>query len=283
MNESTFAHDTAVERVPVPGSGERATIAFRANLSERWWVFKGPNGGYVAAVLTRAVLEASEGGSRRPRSVTIHYLARPRAGACEIEVTVEREGRTLTFTSVRLVQDGAVKALGLVVLGGDRGDAVEFQDVTMPVVPPPEECPTLADLAGTYVVPAEISARYEIRPALGEVPGSASGERALTGAWIRFTEPYVPDSLFVVAAADGMPPAVLTRHLHGSRLFGVPTVDLTIHLHEPLPLPQAGVGDWCFAVFRTKKSRAGLLDEDGEIWSRGGLLLAQSRQHALPQ
>jgi acyl-CoA thioesterase len=57
----------------------------------------------------------------------------------------------------------------------------------------------------------------------------------------------------------------------------VPTVDLTIHFRdEPAP-----VHDWCLARFVSRHASHGFVEEDGEIWSRDGRLLAQSRQLAL--
>ncbi len=59
--------------------------------------------------------------------------------------------------------------------------------------------------------------------------------------------------------------------------LAVPTLDLTVHLRGALPRP----GDWVLGRFRTRAARAGFLEEDGELWSRDGELLAQSRQLAL--
>ena len=60
-----------------------------------------------------------------------------------------------------------------------------------------------------------------------------------------------------------------------------PTVDLTIHFRGPLPQPAAEPGERVLAVFRTRLAREGFLEEDGELWSRDGVLLAHSRQLAL--
>jgi len=50
-------------------------------------------------------------------------------------------------------------------------------------------------------------------------------------------------------------------------------------LPAQLPLP----GDWVLARFASRLSRDGFIEEDGEIWSRDGWLIAQSRQLALLQ
>jgi acyl-CoA thioesterase len=59
----------------------------------------------------------------------------------------------------------------------------------------------------------------------------------------------------------------------------VPTIDLTVHFREELP--PAGVGDdFVFARFDSKRARDGMWEENGELWSRDGRLIVQSRQLA---
>ena len=58
-----------------------------------------------------------------------------------------------------------------------------------------------------------------------------------------------------------------------------PTVDLTIHFRQTPGAARSD--DYALAVFRTRRAHEGFLEEDGEIWSRDGELLAQSRQLAL--
>ena len=63
--------------------------------------------------------------------------------------------------------------------------------------------------------------------------------------------------------------------------MGVPTVDLTVHFREPLPVLTMAPEDHCFGRFWTTMSRDGFIEEDGEVWSPDGRLLAQSRQLAV--
>ena len=60
--------------------------------------------------------------------------------------------------------------------------------------------------------------------------------------------------------------------------LGVPTVDLTIHFRNPGHVVSAG--EFCLTRFRTRVAAEGFVEEDGEIWSRDGVLLAQSRRLA---
>src|SRR4051794_10615821 len=83
-----FLTDTAV----VPQGEGRYT----ARIDPGWWIERGPTGGYVAALILRAVTAEVAEPDRRLRSFTVHYLAPPHEGPVDVVVTVERQGRSLT-------------------------------------------------------------------------------------------------------------------------------------------------------------------------------------------
>jgi acyl-CoA thioesterase len=112
--------------------------------------------------------------------------------------------------------------------------------------------------------------RYDMRPAIGAAPFERGAE-ALTGGWIRTADGDELDAVLVAAITDAWPPALFAVV---DTPLGVPTVDLTIHLREqPTPGDQ-----WALVRFRTTAVADGYLEEDGEVWSSDGRLLAQSRQ-----
>ncbi len=259
-----FDADTAVRPA---GEG-----LFEARIDPGWWVMAGPNGGYVAAILLRAFALAQGDPMRAPRSLTLHFTAPPTAGPASIETRVERKGRSFTTVSGRLVQDGSLRALALAAFSTERRGA-EFAEVSMPEVLPPEGCSAMERRI-------EIHDRYEQRWAIGDLPFSG-GDRALGGGWIRFPEPRQLDALAVAAFADAFPPAIFSRLQDLTLTGGVPTIDLTVHFRTPLPAPEVPPDAWVLAVFRSRLARGGFVEEDGEIWSRDGSLIAQSRQLAL--
>jgi acyl-CoA thioesterase len=109
----------------------------------------------------------------------------------------------------------------------------------------------------------------------------ASSEHALAGGWLRAREPRIADSPFIALLCDAWPPSVAQhRALAALPPRGMPTVDLTIHFRAPVPA-DARPDDFYLGVFRSRTLRDGFVEEDGEIWSRGGVLLAQSRQLAM--
>src|ERR687897_2758294 len=79
---------------------------YESSLDRAWWVHRGPNGGYLAAIALRALTDAVADEQRSPRSLTVHYAAPPGEGTLEIATVIERAGRSLTTCSARLEQGG---------------------------------------------------------------------------------------------------------------------------------------------------------------------------------
>lgn len=264
---SRFAADSAVTPIPdEPG-------AFLATIDRGWWIERGPNGGYVAAILSRAVEAAVADPSRTLRSLTIHYLRPPTEGQVRLSTTIERQGRSMTTVSVRMEQADRSIALALAAVSSPR-DGLVFDDATVPDVVPPEDI----DPVERGGPPIPMRDRYQMRWALGPLPFSG-GSEARSGGWIRLNPDEAAgtsaDAHLLVALTDAWIPPVFGR---ASQPLGVPTVDLTVHLRAPVP---EGYDDWFLAEFRSRTAVDGFLEEDGRIWTRDGLLVAQSRQLAV--
>jgi acyl-CoA thioesterase len=60
-------------------------------------------------------------------------------------------------------------------------------------------------------------------------------------------------------------------------LAPAPTIDLTVHFRTSLPLDDSLL----LGRFRSNLVREGFFDEDGELWTPDGTLVAQSRQLGL--
>jgi acyl-CoA thioesterase len=259
-----FDTDTAIEDL---GGGR-----FGAVMSERWWVGRGPNGGYVAAVILRAIL-ATAGTERAPRSLTVHFPSAPEAGAVEIAVSLDREGRSASFVSARMTQDGQLRASALAMLGADR-EGPEFSELEMPSAELSAELysPDPATVEGM----PPLLGNYSFSLAIGEPV--FSGEEARSGAWLRTREPRELDAPLAAAMLDAWFPAPFVR-LRAPAL--APTIDYTVHFRSPLPPPGASPEDAHLLAFRSGLARGGFFEEDGELWSQDGNLLAHSRQLAL--
>ena len=86
------------------------------------------------------------------------------------------------------------------------------------------------------------------------------------------------DPILAAALTDAWPPAIFAR---ATASFAAPTIDLTVHFRAATPVAGAAADDFCLAAFRSRIASDGFVEEDGELWSPGGLMIAQSRQLAL--
>ena len=258
---SAFEQATAVTAL---GDGR-----WKATADPAWFATVGPNGGYTAAIVLRAMTSELNDPAREPRSLTLHYLRPLVAGDYEIAVTVERAGRRLSTVTARVEQNGSQCLVAIAALSEDFDAVADYAD-PMPAVPPPDELePIAVDRALV-----EIAKRFEQRRTIG---GRlfASEDEALTGGWIAFREGDPPLDAFALAMlTDAWVPSPFVRL---DRPVGAPTVDLTMHFRAP-----GERVEWpALVVFRSRFAHGGFFEEDGEIWSRDGRLLAQSRQLGL--
>jgi acyl-CoA thioesterase len=241
---------------------------WRAFAPEHWFVGRGPNGGYLAAVAARAAEAAAD---RPLRSLVLHFVAAPAVGPLDVAVVLEREGRTFSAASIRIEQEGRPMTLALATLGELPEAGAEWDGTAMPeALPLAATEPWRSDLPNA---PAFMR-NYELRWALGQ----EGGELAETGGWMRTAEPRALDAPLVAAMTDAWAPAAFVAL---GRFVAAPTLDLTIHFRRPLPVPGMAPEDHVLGRFLSRLSVAGLWEEDGELWTPAGELIAQSRQLAL--
>lgn len=255
-----FSEDTAVEEL---GGGR-----FAATIREAWSGPPGPNGGYVAALILRAIRARVGDPERQPRSLTVHYLRPPQEGEIEISVEIERAGRTATTCSARMIQGGKVTCLALCVLSAEFESAADWS-TPPPEVPDPGE---LEPIDASFL-PPRIFDQLELRPTFGGVP--FTGTEGQAGGWVRTRLPVPMEPELIAMYSDCWWPAPFAR-LEAPVL--APTLDLSIHFRGRRP---EGDREQVLARFTSSTSALGFFEEDGELWSADGTLLAQSRQLAL--
>jgi acyl-CoA thioesterase len=234
---------------------------WRAEVKPHWFVQRGPNGGLVAALATRALTELA-GEGQAPRSLSLHYLAPPEAGELEVRAAVERAGRTTTFASLRVLQGDVTVAYGLGACSAWREGQPQWDELARPDVQRPAG---LESLQTNGELP--FLSNYEMRP-LAAPPN---------GAWMRAAEPRPADPVLLAALTDAWIPAAFA---HMEQPNFVPTIDLTIHWRAAPGVP-AGEHPWVLGVFSTRLGAGGTWEEDGELWSEDGTLLVHSRQLAI--
>jgi acyl-coenzyme A thioesterase PaaI-like protein len=283
-----FDRDTAVrvlERIEIAEQPSGAVLA--ADVSPDWRAGRGPHGGYLAAMMLRALLVTVDDAARSPRSLTIHYARAPLPGPVTIRTTIERAGRSLSTLSARIEQDGTLVALALAAFSVPW-PAPEVFDLPLPDVAPPDPQRRSGKLLFEGAPP--FTQHLILQPRIGVIPFQGASEPMDVGAWLGLAEPRPVDALSLAFLSDAMfsPPFI---RIEGPATS--PTIDLTIHFRAALPTYHptgadaragAGAGDpdqLCFARFRSGRVHEGFFEEDGVIWGADGSLLAQSRQLAI--
>ncbi len=267
-----FERDTTVHHTGESAGGKE----FAARVSPDWKAGRGPNGGYLAAMLLRAMMGAVEDDSRAPRSLTIHYLRAPEPGPIAITVKVERQGRSLSSLSAQMRQERGTTALALAAF------SVPWSGPEVTELPLPDVAP--ADPAqGSGVMRnfdgPEFLRNLVLQPRLGGAPFAGPEQPMEFGAWIGMREARALDAPALAFFSDALIPAPFMQLPAPAP---APTVDLTIHFRTALPRSAAGdLHELCFARVRAGAMQEGFFEEDSTIWAADGTLLAQSRQLAI--
>lgn len=266
-----LARDSAIREV----SAAEAERRFAGEVSPDWRAGRGPHGGYIAAMLMRALVASVTDSERAPRSVTIHYARAPVPGPVSIATVLEREGRSLSTLSARMEQEGKLIALVLSAFSRAWGGP-EYAEAPLPDVAPPDDDRSTGRFV-RYGAPP-FTEHVVLQPRIGR-PFSGEDEPMEIGGWIGLAEPAALDAPTVAFFADALIPAPFTRTRAAAP---APTIDLTVHFAVPLPLAHdADPRELCFARTHTRVIHEGFFVEDGTIWARDGTLLAKSRQLAI--
>ena len=259
----TFDEDTALSPV---GEGR-----WDAEIADGWDTPRGPLGGYVMAIMIRALEAAVGDPTRTPRSLTMHFLRAPTAGPLSVSAKVERAGRSLSSVSGRMEQDGKLVGLALGAFSVPWESPL-LDGAVMPQVAPPEgRRPFRGD--SPRANPPPFAGRLSMQHRIGDPPWTGS-DHALVGGWLGLVEERPLDAAAIAVLADAWFPAPWPRL---TELAPAPTIDLTVHYRVPLPLPDSLL----LGSFRSALVRDGFFDEDGELWTPDGTLVAQSRQLGL--
>jgi acyl-CoA thioesterase len=267
-----FDRDTAVWRQSTSGS----ETVFGAQVAPDWRAGRGPHGGYLAAMLLRALIESVSDSERAPRSLTIHYARAPEPGPVLITTVLERGGRSLSTLSARMHQDGELIAIVLAAFSRPWGGS-EISDVRMPNVEPPDparEGVKLIEHGGP-----EFARRIVLQPRMDGRPFDGGEQPMEVRGWIGLAEPRPIDALSLAFFSDALIPAPFMRM---TDFAAVPTVDLTVHFRaRVLARPDTDPRELCLAQTTTELIHDGFFVEDGLIWAADGTLLAHSRQLAI--
>jgi len=272
-----FERDTQVqEQQRADRDPDPSRRLFGATVSPDWRAGRGPHGGYIAAIILRALTVTVADPARPPRSLTIHYARAPEPGPVEIATVIERAGRSVSTLSARVHQDGILIALALSAFSVPWSGP-ELAEIQMPAVTPPdarsEPVRIVAPGAPSFV------RHLVLQPRLGGMPLTGTEQPMAFGAWLGLAEPRPVDALSLAFYCDALIP---TPFMRMDTPTPAPTIDLTVHFRAPGRANGSGdPHELCLAQARGRIIHEGFFEEDCVIWSADGTVLAQSRQLAI--
>lgn len=257
----SFAADTAVIRV--------GPSSFSAMLADRWSSLVGIHGGYSAAIVVNAMTAAVDDPSRALRSFAAQFAAAPRPGPVDIEVNVERAGRSMTTTSARLLQEGRVLQVAHAV-SSTPWPGLSYDVYVRPRGADPGDAPRFGPPGGPdHFQNADVRLDPDVIPFGG-------GDEALLAAWLRPLDGEPIDAAWLVAMCDVLPPAVFSRTTGPVKAA---TLEYVVHLATGKPdLP---AGEHVYLSCRSPLSQEGFAVEDATMWGPDGRVLAVARQTRL--
>ncbi|GHE11249.1 hypothetical protein GCM10010339_70180 [Streptomyces alanosinicus] len=268
IGDSEFDRDSAVTR--------REPGVYDIELSAGWTIFGAVNGGFLLAVLGRALADALP--HPDPFALSAHYLTASRPGPAVVRTEAVRTGRTLSTGQASLFQyDDEGNEVERIRVLASYGDLAALPDdvrttAVPPAIPPLEQCFGADDAPEPVPGGSAIAGRLMLKldPAtLGWALGAPSGKGEMRG-WFGLADGRDPDPFSLLLAVDALPPTAFEIGIQG----WVPTVELTVHVRRrPAPGPLR-------VSITTRNLAGGFLEEDAEVWDSEDRLVAQSRQLA---
>jgi hypothetical protein len=268
IGDSEFDRDTAVTR--------REPGVYDIDLSAGWAIISAVNGGYLLAVLGRALADALPHDD--PFSISAHYLTASQPGPAVVRTDVVRTGRTLSTGQASLFQyDDEGREVERIRVLASYGDLDGLPDdvrtsAKPPAIPPVDQCFGPQDGPAPVPGSSALTDRLMLKldpSTLGWALGSPSGKGEMR-AWFGLADGRDPDPFSLLLAVDALPPTAFELGLSG----WVPTVELTVHVRSrPAPGPLR-------VSITTRNLAGGFLEEDAEVWDSADRLVAQSRQLA---
>jgi acyl-CoA thioesterase len=244
---------------------------YRRELDRTWWGHDAQFGGYVQALALTALRTELEMPEMVPVSMGIQFFRPFGDGPFRAEVSVMRRGRTMANAFARLFSQEKLAGVATAAFGVRR-ERAEFL-----AAEPPQELHARPVQAGEEPIHPTLGVpthdHFTFFPRIGVFAAGAGGARV--GGWVCQRRPGPVDENLMVVLTDLWIPAA---YHHWRAPAVAVSVDITSQFRARFPAPGVREDDPLFVVLRTAGSIGGFVDEDCEIWSPRGELLAQGRQ-----
>src|SRR6478672_6007791 len=248
---------------------------WRGRTSSDYWAFVGPFGGATAATILRALIDHPQR-SGDPVSLTVNYCAPITEGAFDLDVRLVKANRSSQHWCVELTQGGGEVAALATAVFAERRPSWSHQPARFPQAKSFEQIRSYPKIAMTW------ANQYDFRFAEGEpdfngATPDAEPASAFSKLWIGDRIPRKIDLLSLMSMSD----AFFGRVFHARReLVPFGTVSLTTYFHADAQDLAAEDTTRVLAVADAKIFHKSYGDQNAELWSPNGRLLATTHQIA---
>jgi hypothetical protein len=240
---------------------------YQRDADRQWWAIGTLHGGYVLALAITAVeQELTAASDMTLQHLSLQYQRAFIDGPLRVQVCTDRRGRSLTYATVLMHSGDDLAGKGLTVVAPRRTTG-ELALRTAPRVAPYD--PSENSAVATRSAPP-MHQRMWFQPR--HLPDA---EPSRVTVWIAPRAEEQIDHRWLAVLADVMEPPIC-RAWPQAQL--IRTVEMTYHARAVLPREDLPPGSPVLVVLSNGVSTAGFVDEDVEVWSPAGELLAQSRQ-----
>jgi acyl-CoA thioesterase len=247
---------------------------WQGRTSEDYWAFVGPFGGATAATILRALIDHPQRAGD-PLALTVNFCAPITQGEFDLDVRLVKANRSTQHWCVELTQGGADVATLATAVFAERRPSWAHQQAEVPKAPPFEQILSYPKVAASWVN------QYDLRFVEGnpDLAGAAKATpaSAFSKLWIGDRIPRKIDLLSLMSMSD----AFFGRVFHARReLVPFGTVSLTTYFHADAADLAAEDISHVLAVADAKIFHKSYGDQNGELWSASGRLLATTTQIA---
>lgn len=236
--------------------------------SPHYWNAISPFGGTTVATLLQAILTHPDR-LGDPLAMTVNFAAPIRQGEFSVRAHPVRTSRSTQHWLMEIRQEGSTEP----VITGSAVFAVRREtwsdtESKLPPASPPEE---LARYAPPTAVP--FLQMYDVRYADCDPLGG--GEHSVTQCWIGDVPPRKLDFPAIAAYCDAFVPRVFVRK-GAPRPIATVTMSINFHVDGQTLAQQQGL--FAFGKARANAFNGGFHDQEAQLWSQDGTLLATTHQ-----
>ena len=247
---------------------------WRGRTSEDCWAFVGPFGGATAATILHGLIDHPQRAGD-PLSFTVNYCAPVAPGAFDLDLRLVKANRSNQHWCVEITQGGSDVVTLATAVFAERHPSWSHQQAAFPGATPFEQTLPYPKVAAPWVK------QYDFRFVKGEPhlggPAKPAPPNAYSRLWISDRVPRKVDALSLMAMSD----AFFGRVFHARReLVPFGTVSLTTYFHADAADLATEDTTRVLGAADAKIFHKSYGDQNGELWSPSGRLLATTTQIA---